>query len=173
MPRRECAVVACNSADGSIRVMITSGPLLCSPGRFIELIGHVRTRTSSHHRRQRVRRIDRRLHLSQAGAPSLVIERGRWWTIHDPTRSLTFPTLTHVLAGDGRSSWLSIKTRGNVFAQFLGSARPIELTTGLVEIVLRPYERADISASRSRSGGATAAYGCRSSAIDTLISRSS
>jgi cholesterol oxidase len=82
--------------------------------------------------------------LAQAGVPSVVLERGRWWTIQDPTRALTFPTLTHVLAGDGRSSWMNTQTRGNVFAQFVGSARPLELTTGLIEVVdeqANPYDR--------------------------------
>lgn len=83
--------------------------------------------------------------LAQAGVRSLVLERGRWWTVTDPTRALTFPTLPSVIDGDVRSAWLRERPRGNAYVNYVRDpAATHKVTTGLLEAVeeaANPHDR--------------------------------
>jgi cholesterol oxidase len=74
--------------------------------------------------------------LAEEGVSSLVLERGRWWTVEDPTKEDTFPTMPSVVAGDGKASWVSEKCRGNAYINFVPEGTfKCGVTTGIIEIV--------------------------------------
>jgi cholesterol oxidase len=73
------------------------------------------------------------LRLGQSGIKTLVLERGRDWTIQDTTRNSTFATLEDVLSGNGgKSTWLNDHAAGNLY---LRNTVPIQRTTGVLELV--------------------------------------
>ena len=65
------------------------------------------------------------LRLGQAGIETAVLERGRRWTITDPTRNATFAVFEKP---DGRAEWLTTVTRTPGY-----DGVPIERYTGLLE----------------------------------------
>lgn len=74
--------------------------------------------------------------LASAGVPTLVLERGRWWTVEDPTRDATFATLPSALEQDGRAAWLSDVCLGSVYLTFFPPENfPCEVTTGVFEVL--------------------------------------
>jgi cholesterol oxidase len=83
--------------------------------------------------------------LAQVGVRSLVLERGRWWSVADPTRESTFPTLPSVMAGDGRATWLREQARGNAYMNYVPEAvSASKITTGLLEVIdelANPHDR--------------------------------
>ena len=74
--------------------------------------------------------------LAQAGVQTLVLERGRNWTVTDPTANAPFPTLDTVLSptGDPRTIWLHTTCGGNTYSRFV-PPRTCAATTGLLERV--------------------------------------
>ena len=83
--------------------------------------------------------------LARVGVRSLVLERGRWWNVADPTREHTFPTLPSVMAGDGRATWLRDQARGNASGTYVPEAvSTSKITTGLLEVIdelANPHDR--------------------------------
>ncbi len=77
------------------------------------------------------------LALGRAGIETLVLERGRDWTVRDPTSNATFATLDTVTApgGDGRSTWLNSKCIGNSYLALSGTTYACPVTTGILEEV--------------------------------------
>jgi cholesterol oxidase len=73
-------------------------------------------------------------HLARSGIRTLVLERGRQWTVTDPSSNATFATLDTVTApgGDGRSTWLNTTCVGNSYLAFLGGVA-CPRTTGILE----------------------------------------
>lgn len=73
-------------------------------------------------------------HLGTAGVKTLVLERGRDWTVRDPTRNATFATLESVTApgGDVRSTWMNTTCVGNSYLAF-GGPFACPRGTGIVE----------------------------------------
>jgi cholesterol oxidase len=73
-------------------------------------------------------------HLAQRRVKTLVLERGRRWTVNDPTTQSTFATLDSVIApgGDGRSSWLEGTCRGNLYLTLVPPT-PCPVSTGVLE----------------------------------------
>jgi cholesterol oxidase len=69
------------------------------------------------------------LRLGQAGVQTLVLERGRRWTIEDPTSNATFATFERP---DGRAEWLN-RTGKSTTPAYEGN--PIETYTGTLEIL--------------------------------------
>ena len=67
------------------------------------------------------------LRLGQAGLNTLVLERGRRWTITDPTTDSTFATFRHL---DKRAEWLNEVSRTPAY-----EGSPIEKYTGVLEII--------------------------------------
>lgn len=67
------------------------------------------------------------LRLGEAGIQTIVLERGRRWTIHEPTRDATYATFKQP---DGRAEWLNTVTKTPAYEGF-----PIEKTTGTLEII--------------------------------------
>jgi cholesterol oxidase len=67
------------------------------------------------------------LRLGQAGIETLVLERGRRWTIEDPTRNATFATFEKP---DGRAEWLASVTQTPGYE---GTA--IEVYPGVLEVL--------------------------------------
>ncbi|MET0390818.1 MAG: GMC oxidoreductase [Polyangiales bacterium] len=74
--------------------------------------------------------------LAQHGVEAVVLERGRWWTVEDPTQENTFATMPSVVEGDGKSSWLSESCRGNAYVNFPPPGTfKCAVTTGIIETV--------------------------------------
>ena len=73
-------------------------------------------------------------HLGRAQIKTLVLERGRDWTVIDPTTNGTFATLDTVTApgGDVRSTWMNTTCIGNSYLQF-GGPFPCPRGTGILE----------------------------------------
>lgn len=73
------------------------------------------------------------LRLGEAGIQTLVLEKGRRWTVTDTTGKhnvfATLGSVMSILSPDGRSAWLSDLCMGNFFNWILCSP-----TTGIVEI---------------------------------------
>ena len=67
------------------------------------------------------------LRLGQAGLNTLVLERGRCWTITDPTTDSTFATFRHL---DKRAEWLNEVSKTPAYEGI-----PIEKYTGVLEII--------------------------------------
>jgi cholesterol oxidase len=66
------------------------------------------------------------LRLGQAGIDTILLERGRRWTINDATRDATFATFEKP---DGRSTWLSPATRAPGY-----EGTPIDVYPGVLEV---------------------------------------
>lgn len=95
--------------------------------------------------------------LAQKKVPTLVLERGDWWSVDDPTADEPFPTAAEVLnqdlststpgGGDSRVAWLRVICGGNLYSTLL----PAELCqprTGLIELVTAskdPYQGGSFS----------------------------
>ncbi|WP_394823878.1 GMC oxidoreductase [Pendulispora albinea] len=73
-------------------------------------------------------------YLGQARIKTLVLERGRDWTVRDPTTNATFATLDTVTApgGDVRSTWMNTKCVGNSYLAF-GGPFTCPVGTGILE----------------------------------------
>lgn len=69
------------------------------------------------------------LRLGEAGVETLVLERGRRWTIEDPTSNATFATFEQP---DGRAEWLNGTGKARTPAY---EGNPIEKYTGTLEIL--------------------------------------
>ncbi|AFY89934.1 GMC oxidoreductase [Chroococcidiopsis thermalis] len=69
------------------------------------------------------------LRLGRAGVETLVLERGRRWTIEDPTKNATFATFRNP---DRRAEWLNTVTKTPGYEGI-----PIEKYTGVLEILER------------------------------------
>jgi cholesterol oxidase len=69
------------------------------------------------------------LRLGEAGVETLVLERGRRWTIEDPTSNATFSTFEQ---GDGRAEWLNGTGKSRTPAY---DGNPIEKYTGSLEVL--------------------------------------
>ena len=69
------------------------------------------------------------LRLAEAGIKTLVIERGKRWTIQDPTVNETFSTFDSL---DGRAEWLNDTGRSETPAY---EGLPITKHTGIMECV--------------------------------------
>ncbi|MGH3526874.1 MAG: GMC oxidoreductase [Pseudonocardiaceae bacterium] len=69
------------------------------------------------------------LRLGQAGIPTVVLERGRRWTIEDPTTNATYATFEHP---DGRAEWLNSVTKTPAY-----EGTPIDSYTGILEILTK------------------------------------
>ena len=69
------------------------------------------------------------LRLGEAGVETLVLERGRRWTIEDPTSNVTFSTFEQ---GDGRAEWLNGTGTSRTPAY---DGHPIEQYTGSLEVL--------------------------------------
>src|SRR5215510_11491774 len=88
------------------------------------------------------------LRLGNAGVKTLVLERGRDWTVLDPTTSSTFATLETVTApgGDVRSTWMNTHCgAGNAYLSFVGSWSCPRGTGILEEMDSTPEEHRDAS----------------------------
>lgn len=94
------------------------------------------------------------LHLGAAGVRTLVLERGRQWTVRDPTRNATFATLDSVTApgGDGRSTWMNTRCVGNIYLSFAGPFECPRSTGILEEIDDSPDEHRDASPALQMNG---------------------
>lgn len=83
--------------------------------------------------------------LARRHVANLVIERGRWWKVVDPTANEPFPTAAEVLnpkdadpntqRGDPRAGWLRPVCGGNLYTTFPPGPDNCTPTTGLVEVV--------------------------------------
>ncbi|MDB4985059.1 MAG: cholesterol oxidase [Myxococcaceae bacterium] len=74
------------------------------------------------------------LRLGERGINTLVLERGRDWTIKDPTTDSTFATMEQVLTGNGgKTAWLYNHVPGNFY--LLSANIPLARTTGILETV--------------------------------------
>lgn len=83
--------------------------------------------------------------LATADIPVLVLERGRWWSVTDPTADAPFPTAAEALNpydgdsttenGDPRVAWLRETCGGNLYSTFPPGADNCSPTTGLLEAV--------------------------------------
>ncbi|WP_394823879.1 GMC oxidoreductase [Pendulispora albinea] len=73
-------------------------------------------------------------YLGNARVKTLVLERGRDWTVRDPTKDATFATLETVTApgGDVRSTWMNTKCIGNTYLSF-GGPFPCPVGAGILE----------------------------------------
>ena len=69
------------------------------------------------------------LRLGQAGVETVVLERGRRWTIRDPTRNDTYATFEKP---DGRAEWLNSVTKTPAY-----EGTPIDVYTGVLEILTK------------------------------------
>lgn len=69
------------------------------------------------------------LRLGEAGLETLVLERGRRWSIEDPTKNATFATFRNP---DGRAEWLNSVTKSPGYEGI-----PIKKHTGVLEILER------------------------------------
>jgi cholesterol oxidase len=69
------------------------------------------------------------LRLGQAGVPTVVLERGRRWTIEDPTTNATYATFEEP---DGRAEWLNAVTKTPAY-----EGTPIDVYTGILEILTK------------------------------------
>ena len=69
------------------------------------------------------------LRLAQAGIKTIVLERGKRWTIHDPTVNETFSTFESL---DGRAEWLNDTGRSETPVY---DGKPITKHTGIMECV--------------------------------------
>jgi len=83
------------------------------------------------------------LRLGQAGVETLVLERGRRWTIEDPTRNATFATFEKP---DGRAAWLASVTKTPGY-----EGTPIEVYPGVLEVL--PGEALTFLAGAGVGGG--------------------
>jgi cholesterol oxidase len=95
--------------------------------------------------------------LGQAGVQTLVLERGRNWTVTDPTTNATFPTIDTALspAGDPRVIWLHTTCGGNTYTRFVPPRTCVPPTTGLLERVEAAPNAYDASP-RVRANGISA-----------------
>lgn len=77
------------------------------------------------------------LRLGEAGLQTTVFEKGRRWTVTDPSRNGTFATLESVMGNiinsDSRSTWLSKQCQGNLFIDLLPFDVNCAISTGLME----------------------------------------
>ena len=83
--------------------------------------------------------------LGKARVPVLVLERGRWWSVTDPTSNEPFPTAAEVLnptdgdpstqTGDPRVAWMRDTCGGNLYSTFPPGSDNCDRTTGLLESV--------------------------------------
>jgi cholesterol oxidase len=69
------------------------------------------------------------LRLGQAGIETVVLERGRRWTILDPTTNATYATFGRP---DGRAEWLNSVTKTPAY-----EGTPIDVYTGILEIITK------------------------------------
>jgi cholesterol oxidase len=85
-------------------------------------------------------------HLAQQRVKTLVLERGRRWTVDDPTTQSTFATLDSVTApgGDARSSWLEETCRGNLYLTLVPPT-PCPVSTGVLETLDATANQRDLS----------------------------
>ncbi|MBF2007947.1 MAG: GMC family oxidoreductase [Chlorogloeopsis fritschii C42_A2020_084] len=88
------------------------------------------------------------LRLGEAGIETVVLERGRRWTIEDPTQNATFATFRNP---DGRAEWLNTVTKTPGYE---GIA--IEKYTGVLEILERGNYKFLVGCG---VGGGSLAYG--------------
>lgn len=103
-------------------------------------------------------------HLAKEGVKTVVIERGRWWTVKDPKSDSTFVNLPATFGADGvpfgepaveSSAWLSDTCGGSIYHTFvddmvdqagnlLAHPFPCPVSTGLTEVVgsqVNPFDR--------------------------------
>jgi cholesterol oxidase len=103
-------------------------------------------------------------HLGKEGVKAVVIERGRWWTVKDPTTDSTFVNLPASFGLDGlsfgepareTSAWVSDTCGGSIYHTFIDDmvdsagnliARPFPcpVSTGLTEVIgseVNPFDR--------------------------------
>jgi cholesterol oxidase len=96
--------------------------------------------------------------LASAGIESIVLERGRWWTVKDPTTESTFATMPSVVAGDGKSTWVSESCSGNAYINFPPPGTfKCNVTTGIIEIIEAEDNAIDRSPAIRAEGIATLA----------------
>ncbi|PIG91060.1 cholesterol oxidase [Gloeocapsopsis sp. IPPAS B-1203] len=88
------------------------------------------------------------LRLGQAGIETVVLERGRRWTIEDPTKNATFATFRNP---DGRAEWLNTVTKTPGYEGI-----PIEKYTGVLEVLERGNYKFLVGCG---VGGGSLAYG--------------
>ena len=88
------------------------------------------------------------LRLGEAGIETLVLERGRRWTIKDPTKDATFATFKQP---DKRAEWLNTVTKTPAYEGI-----PIEKYTGILEIIEHGEYKFLVG---SGVGGGSHAYG--------------
>jgi len=69
------------------------------------------------------------LRLGEAGVDTVVLERGRRWTIEDPTTDATYATFERP---DGRAEWLSSVTKTPAY-----EGTPIDVYTGVLDVVTK------------------------------------
>jgi cholesterol oxidase len=84
------------------------------------------------------------LRLAEKGVQTLVLERGRRWTVQDATRDATFGTLDAVMSNlatpgnlhpdSGKTTWVNTRCVGNLYLTFIGGV-PCPRTTGVLEVV--------------------------------------
>lgn len=75
------------------------------------------------------------LNLGIWGVDTLVLERGRWWNVQDPTTDSTFATIESVVTlADSRSTWLKHRCVGNFYLTIIPEI-PCERDTGILEVV--------------------------------------
>lgn len=84
--------------------------------------------------------------LARAGISTVVLERGRSWTVEDPTRDATFATLPSSLEGDGRAAWLSEVCVGSIYQALAPQQSfPCPVTTGVFETLAETPNAHDLS----------------------------
>ncbi|WP_299407955.1 GMC oxidoreductase [Acaryochloris sp. IP29b_bin.148] len=90
------------------------------------------------------------LRLGQAGIKTMVLERGRWWTIDDPTTNSTFATFRDI---DQRAEWLNDTGLSQTPAY---EGTPIDKYVGVLEVVEHGEYKFLVG---SGVGGGSHAYG--------------
>lgn len=88
------------------------------------------------------------LRLGEAGISTVVLERGRYWTIEDPTTNATYATFEHP---DGRAEWLNSVTKTPAY-----EGTPIDVYTGILEILTKGNSTFMVAAA---VGGGSHVYG--------------
>ncbi|PSB03202.1 GMC oxidoreductase [Merismopedia glauca] len=88
------------------------------------------------------------LRLGEAGIRTIVLERGRRWTIKDPTTNDTFATFRNP---DGRAEWLNTVTKTPGYEGI-----PIQKSTGVLEVIEKGDYKFLVG---SGVGGGSLAYG--------------
>ncbi|HET6518436.1 MAG TPA: GMC oxidoreductase [Geminicoccaceae bacterium] len=83
------------------------------------------------------------LRLGEAGVGTIVLERGRRWTITDPTTNATFPTFEEP---DGRANWLQTATLTPGY-----EGTPINRYPGVLEVI--PADRLTLLVGAGVGGG--------------------